>query len=415
MPPNAQGEPASLKPKDLAAILVHAGRAHRAIARQLLASPVRRPDAGPRNRLPVVLYSQVAWDTVWQRPQEQAVGLARHRPVLFVSPVQVHEVAGRLRDRWQLYRRRGHLQVLSPVLLNGEYRNATVRRLNRLVLARTLAPYLPGTPYIFLTNTPFVEPVRARLAPAVTIYDLIDDFCGFGWSPPEGPALENQLLRAADAAFAGTGTLADRYDGRVAGLEFLPSGVHAHRLSDPVAEPEDLRDLPRPRLLYVGTLNDRLDARLLVRVARAFPRGSLVLVGPCHATFPRRGFPGNAHFLGLRPHRDLAAYYQHCDAGLMPFADNAAARAIHPVKTLEYLACGLPVVSTPVPDVVRYYGGIVSVAGPEGFADAVRRELESDHEAARTRRRAFARGRSWRALVDRIEERLRQLEAPHLP
>ena len=48
----------------------------------------------------------------------------------------------------------------------------------------------------------------------------------------------------------------------------------------------------------------------------------------------------------------------------MPFAMNDATRYISPTKTPEYLAAGLPVVSTPIRDVVRPYGefGLAHIA-----------------------------------------------------
>ena len=48
----------------------------------------------------------------------------------------------------------------------------------------------------------------------------------------------------------------------------------------------------------------------------------------------------------------------------MPFALNEATRFISPTKTPEFLAAGVPVVSTPITDVVRPYGerGLVEIA-----------------------------------------------------
>src|SRR5690606_9093055 len=91
----------------------------------------RRQECAPR---PVLLYSQVAWDDVWQRPQEMARGLARlGRPVLFLSPVQVHQAAGPMRGRWRPVRMEegGRLMILAPLILTGEYRSPAVRALNR--------------------------------------------------------------------------------------------------------------------------------------------------------------------------------------------------------------------------------------------------------------------------------------------
>lgn len=358
-----------------------------------------------------MFYSQVAWDTVWQRPQEQALGLAERRPVLFVSPVQLHEWTERLHASWEFSRvlADGRLVVLSPLIFSGEYRSRTIRRLNARLLRHLLRP-LAGRHATFLTNTPFSWNLVPFLRPGRVVYDLIDDFCAFEWAPPEGRALERKLLRRADLVLAGTGALQRTYQDAFPGLEFLPSGVQFERLTAPAPEPEDIAALPHPRLLYVGTLNDRLNGAIFRDLAEALPEASLVLVGPRHETFRPPPLPPNVHFLGLKPHTALPGYYQHCDLGLMPFADSPAARAINPVKTLEYLACGLPVLSTPIPDVLEYYQGVVTTAEPDGWVREARALLRGDSEEERARRREFARGRSWDRLVQRMEELLAPLE-----
>lgn len=345
------------------------------------------------------------------------MGLARNRPVVYLSPVQVHELATRLTKPWKPVRRlrNGRLTVLSPVIFSGEYRNATVRRMNRRVLLRLIRQTMGGERFQFLTNSPFSGWLLDHLDPVAVIYDMIDDFCAFDWAPEDGWEQQGRILERADLAVAGTGTLADRLIGWGLNAEFLSSGVKHSTLSRPAAEPEDLQALPGPRLLYVGTLNDRLDGRLFASLARRFPTGSIVVVGPRHGTFRAPAMPPNVHFLGPRPHEALSGYYQHCDLGLMPFADVPAARAINPIKTLEYLACGLPVISTPIPDVVRYYPEVVSAVVPAEWPEEAARLLASDNPEARDLRRDFARGRSWGRLVAAFEERLARLESGVAP
>ena len=72
----------------------------------------------------------------------------------------------------------------------------------------------------------------------------------------------------------------------------------------------------------------------------------------------------------------------------MPFAMNEATRFISPTKTLEYLAAGKPVVSTPIRDVVRPFGeqDLVRVGSGEGFVRALEdalRERGTPREAVR--------------------------------
>jgi UDP-galactopyranose mutase len=75
----------------------------------------------------------------------------------------------------------------------------------------------------------------------------------------------------------------------------------------------------------------------------------------------------------------------------MPFALNDSTRYISPTKTPEYLAAGLPVVSTPIRDVVRQYGeiGLVRIA-----SDAA--EFITQAEKAMT----YGKTMKWRERVD---------------
>ncbi len=387
--------------------------AHREIAHQLFARPVCLPVTSRTPQLPLLFWSQVAWDTVWQRPQEQALGLAAHRQVIWISPVQVHELVSRLKDRWQPVRRLegGRLTVLSPIIFSGEYRSLAVRKANRRLIGRMIRRIVgKSRDFLFMTNTPFCQWIQDEFEPRATIYDLIDDFCGFEWAPKEGVIQEDRLISRADLLLAGTGFLQERFRPRFPALEFLPSGVRFDDLRDPAPEPEDLAKLPHPRALYVGTLNDRLDGELFQATARAVGEGSVAVVGPKHGTFRAPDLPDNVHFLGLKPHDQLRGYYQHCDLGIMPFADSPAARAINPVKTLEYLACGLPVLSTPVPDVIKYYPDVVRVEAAPAWESAARELLDSESPQLQEQRVEFARDRSWAKLVEHLQEHLLRLE-----
>lgn len=379
--------------------------------------------------IPVFLYSQVAWADVWQRPQEMAVGLARHRPVLFFGPVQTHHRVWRLKGRWRRVEPgpgpgSGRLWVASPLIFPGEYRWEWARAINRvllgaearLALAR-LDPRAACGRFFFLTNSPFCDTLMDKLHPRAVVYDIIDDFVKFAWAPADGPRRESAILRRADLIFTGTQTLRETKTAGYAEAHFIACGVDFERFSGGNAQPEppDLAALPRPILGYFGTLSDRLDRDLLEALARRFPKASLVLIGPVLGSFGPPIEGRNIHYLGLKPPEALAAYAARFDVALMPFAQTEAARAINPVKTLEYLAAGCRVVSTPIPDVERFFSDVVEIhPAVEPFLNAVARLLaergsETDQEA---RRRGIerARSRSWGAMSDEMETHLAALD-----
>jgi glycosyltransferase involved in cell wall biosynthesis len=138
-----------------------------------------------------------------------------------------------------------------------------------------------------------------------------------------------------------------------------------------------------------------------------------VMIGPVVKIAPE-SLPRlpNLHWLGPKPYAELPAYLSGWDAGFMPFALNESTRFISPTKTPEFLAAGLPVVSTPVLDVVRDWGeeGLVDIAGgPAAFAAALARVLNRPRaEWLRMVERRLA-GISWDRTWE--EMRLRMSEA----
>jgi glycosyltransferase involved in cell wall biosynthesis len=122
-------------------------------------------------------------------------------------------------------------------------------------------------------------------------------------------------------------------------------------------EPGDQRAIGRPRLGFFGVIDERMDLKLLEGLARLKPNWHFVMIGPVAkidaGTLPR--LP-NIHWLGAKGYKELPRYLAGWDIGLMPFAMNESTRFISPTKTPEFLAAGVPVISTPLSDVIRPYG-----------------------------------------------------------
>ena len=114
---------------------------------------------------------------------------------------------------------------------------------------------------------------------------------------------------------------------------------------------------------YYGVIDERIDLELLAQIADLRPEWTMALVGPL-AKVERSDLPVRSNIIrfGKQAYDDLPAFLACFDVAMMPFARNAATRAISPTKTLEYLAGGKPVVSTPIADVIELYGDVVSVA-----------------------------------------------------
>lgn len=377
--------------------------------------------AGRRPSLGIVVVSQVPWDEVWQRPHELAMRLGREHRTIFVSPVQVHRWLFTLKGRWRPFRlpeQSPGLLVLSPLVFPGSYKLKWILHLNSWVEQLTLLLALGGAErWSVCTNSPFAMPaIRALFWRGGTpgqrlyrlVYDLIDDFTAFDWSPAYSKPMDAWLIANAHSVVTGTAELCDEVLRSRPDAEFIPCGVDFEMFHDADVEvPADVAVLPRPIIGYFGSITDRLDMALVGRVAREFPEASVVLVGPVHLDPGMLPRAENLHYLGLRPHPALPAYARAFSVGLIPFHLNEANRKLNPVKTLEYLAAGLPVVAVALPDLKRFYAGVVRLAGDhEEFVEGVRCALRDAAGHDPGRGEAMARAASWDAMTERFVARL---------
>jgi teichuronic acid biosynthesis glycosyltransferase TuaH len=176
----------------------------------------------------------------------------------------------------------------------------------------------------------------------------------------------------------------------------IPNGVEPSEWNDVDPAPDWLEALPRPRLLYVGTLDSRLDIEAITATSKAHPSASVVLVGLAveedHLA-PLRSLP-NVHIHPDVDRATLPAVVAASDVGLLPHAASRLTSAMSPLKIYEYLAAGRPVASTDLPPLHGIDRRVVIAADSASFAKAVEAALRLG-PAPEPERRAFLDRYSW--------------------
>ena len=198
----------------------------------------------------------------------------------------------------------------------------------------------------------------------------------------------------------------------------LRHGVDAARFRPGLAPPEALQRIPRPRLGVVARINEALDIAALVEVAGARPDWSLVLVGGAYYTDGSKGarfealcnLP-NVHHVGQQPQEDIPRWLCGFDAGLACYDRATWGPYNQPIKLYEYLACGLPTVSSDI-EAARELGDLVErCATINDWVPAIERAL-APHPGPvgiAAQRLAFARDNSWDRRVEELDQALRAL------
>ena len=330
--------------------------------------------SGPKKPLLLCL-SHLRWDFVWQRPQHLLSRASKDfRVVVFEEPMWRDDVTPHL----EISRRQGDVRVAVPILPNGmDGFDAIIAQ--RKLLERFLAGE-PGQSRVFWYYTPMAMAFSGHLSADAVIYDNMDELSAFRGASPEMISNEEDLFARADLVFTGGMSLFEAKRHRHPSVHGFPSSIEAAHFAKARTgrkDPADQAAIPGPRLGFFGVVDERMDIDLVGAVADARPDWQIVMIGPVvkidPESLPKRP---NIHWLGSKKYEELPVYLSGWDVGFMPFALNESTRFISPTKTPEFLAAGVPGVSTPITDVIRPYGqkGLVEIAetAQEGVAAAER-------------------------------------------
>lgn len=383
------------------------------LRRALGGDPGPPPQAAGDSTAWVLYMSAIPWAWNRNRQQELALQIARGRRVLFIEPPGLLP-AFRLRVQRllpSLWRAR------QPALLPLSRFLPLANRLNRRFAAWQLRAWLarhPGQRLLWIDED-LAAPSVGRLGEVARVYDATDLDWTFTrrWNRRHLRRALGQAVSAADLVLTSSRALTESLalDGKRP-IELLNACDPGHFQPDgPVAA--RLADLPRPRVGYVGAIDERaFDGPLVAAVARLRPRWSFVLVGPVRPAADRdlRGL-ANVHLLGPVAYEELPALVRGFDVCLIPYRTDGLASYAHPKKFFEYLATGKPVVATPLSALTDLDAPYFAAATPEEFVAAVEAALlEGDSPELMARRRACANANSWQARGAELRELLASLE-----
>ena len=221
---------------------------------------------------------------------------------------------------------------------------------------------------------------------------------------PYTRSLEDDLLRHSDVVVYGSHALLEAERDRTGDRAvYLDHGVDVDHFTGPFTEPADMAAIPRPRIGFFGGIDDHVvDLGLLEKLAIELPQASLVIVGDATCSMERLTRHGNVHWLGYRPYEEIPAYGAGFDVATMPWLQNEWIEHANPIKLREYLALGLPVVSTAFPE-VEHWRDVVAVAEDRSsFVALVRDALEGRGVSSTTERRARVEGATWARQAERL-------------
>jgi glycosyltransferase involved in cell wall biosynthesis len=346
--------------------------------------------------------------------------LARDNRVLWVNSIGNRAPKANAHDACRIWKKlagfsRGIRQVEKNLFVQSPlaiplFGSKAARRLNRMLLRvqiKAAIRRLGFERFISWSYLPASAPVSGTLGEELVVYQCVDEFSAFSDTNGRHIAeLERQLLRKADLVIASAERLRENKAKVNPNTVLVRHGVdwqHFARACDPATRvPEEIVTLPRPVIGFFGLIADWVDLRALEACARAHPEGTVVLLGkiaPGVDVTRLEALP-NVKLFGRKQYEDLPAYCKGFDVAVNPFRINELTLNANPLKVREYLAAGLPVVSSPLPE-VRELGLCKIARSAEEFAQRVNECLAEGPGPSLARARRIAH-ESWEARVEEI-------------
>jgi glycosyltransferase involved in cell wall biosynthesis len=375
----------------------------------------------------VVCISSIDWDFIWQGHQQIMSALAAHgNRVLFIENTGVRPPRlgdfQRLRHRLERWwkstngfrEERTNLFVYSPLVVPLPY-SRLARWINRWLMLRAVRRWMRimgfGRPLVWtFLPTPLARDLMSGLGPTLTVYYCIDDLASSSPAARKIRQSEERVFAEVDLVFVTSDRLRQRAAQFSDRVHLFPFAVDYARFAaareslDPM--PEDLVGLPRPIVGYLGGLHQWVDQDLLVETARALPDVTFVLIGPAQSDVSRLAACPNVRMLGARPHGEVPRYLKGFDVAMIPYRLSDYTAHVYPTKLNEYLAMGLPVVTTDLAEIRRFnreHGDVVAVAcDAASFVGEIRTALEKAMPKMVERRLEVARQNSWDARIARM-------------
>jgi glycosyltransferase involved in cell wall biosynthesis len=253
-----------------------------------------------------------------------------------------------------------NVSLFSPLVIPF-HGNKLARSINQKLLAWSLRRALRKLRFarpITLTFVPSSADVVGKLGEETIIYYCVDEYSQFSGTDAKAILrMEQRLIEKSNLVIVSAGKLMESKQDHNPNTHLITHGVdvaHFRKACLPeTVVPADIASIKGPIVGFFGLIADWVDLEVIRAMAVARPQWSFVLIGEVRTDISRLKELPNVHFLGRRPYATLPAYCKAFDVAVLPFVWNELTLAANPLKMREYLAAGLPLISTPLPEVMR--------------------------------------------------------------
>lgn len=300
--------------------------------------------------------------------------------------------------------------VMNPIAFPA-YGSSAVREFNRRFLLAQLKKAFRSLNFskpIILIFNPAAGLIVENFKESFVVYYCVDEYTAFTGAAVGLGEIEENLCRKADLVIVSAEKLFEsksKFNDRTFLIRHGVDWSHFRHATEPIEPASEIKDLPRPIIGFHGLLADWIDFELIEKIANHFREGSVVLIGKttieAESSVNELRKLKNVYLLGRKPYAQLPSFCRGFDVAINPFIINELTLAANPLKVREYLAAGLQVVSTDIPEVRHLKYCFVA----ENHDDFIKKlELSLANAPLRTEISDSIREESWEAKVAELEK-----------
>jgi glycosyltransferase involved in cell wall biosynthesis len=281
-----------------------------------------------------------------------------------------------------------------------------IRFLNNIILIRFLKKKINLNHFhnpIIITSSPIMYCLLGKLGETSSHYICLDDYSLFRGAFNSLIELENNVLDKVDSSFSVSAPLLETRIPKSGENNFLPQGVEVEHFTKVDNKSIGiLDDIKKPIIGFFGLISEWVNFDIICSLAKTFPNCSIVLIGDASVNVSQLLKYSNIYLLGKLPYSEVPSFASYFDVGIIPFKINELTAAVNPLKLLEYLALGLPVVTTPMYEIEKFKEYIYIANDSTEFNKMVNEAIKSDTIEMREKRKKLVLSYSWDVIADGI-------------
>ncbi len=351
----------------------------------------------------ILIASTQNWYSPFLSKHYLAIELTKENHVYFVNPPRfIHK----LNKPYKKFHdeTNENLSVLTPQWLPKSHSFPLAKIVSLLIFKYTYRKIIKSINLIITFNP--IYHVLSECFPGIPIIYYCVDYYPL-------PGIEKNILEKANIIIVSSRALLEKHSGVYPNTFYLPHGIDFPD-NKPMVRETSSTNLKSPIIGFIGNICKRLDYRLIYKMITTYPDYSFVFAGPYAESLLGEGLDNsqltmlksfnNVSLTGEIPKDLIDSYIAEFDICIIPYdTDLENIKYCNPIKTLQYLRCGKPIVSTSFPEINIIKDLAYVAKSADEFIELINYALKNETESKRYARINFAKKQSWASRLSRLE------------